>query len=250
MLPGQPRWLLVPGLVQCRAGPVWVEPCRLAHNPEVAGSNPAPTTKPAGHRPEDDLRACLPGSCNRLVNARRAAARRRPQCAARGRSRTPPDARLRAHAALRPRRGQARWMPVNKRAGPRKHGDAARPATPGVATGRDSGSLSGPGPAPAGPAVAGPDNGSAQRPAVNICSGGDLTANTAAARLAIDAMVTIGAAAGPSVLPLRLVRARPGTIAACQAQCLPGPTSTTPRVTDSADVGAEGLRGHNDDEFR
>src|SRR5215467_13540195 len=52
MLPGQPRWLLVPGLVQCRAGPVWVEPCRLAHNPEVAGSNPAPATKPQATGPK------------------------------------------------------------------------------------------------------------------------------------------------------------------------------------------------------
>src|SRR6266516_1046049 len=31
---------------QCRAEPDWVELCRLfAHNPEVAGSNPAPATK-------------------------------------------------------------------------------------------------------------------------------------------------------------------------------------------------------------
>ena len=29
MFQGQPRRLLVPGLVQCLAGPVWVEQCRL-----------------------------------------------------------------------------------------------------------------------------------------------------------------------------------------------------------------------------
>ena len=95
----------------------------------------------------------------------------------------PPDAALRAHAGLRPRCGQVRWMPVDEQAGLRKYRHARagrrtgqRPPGAGAACWdlADTGWA----------AVAGPDNG--PDPAIyrQDLFRRDLTANTAVACLA------------------------------------------------------------------
>src|SRR5690348_16132185 len=67
MFQGQPQRLLVPGLVQCLAGPDWVEQCRSVLITQRSRVQiPPPLLKAQVTGPGDDPRALLLGACKRI----------------------------------------------------------------------------------------------------------------------------------------------------------------------------------------